>query len=347
MKPRPWMLVLAWLAAPTAHAVERDAATAQALFDQGRALMAEKKYSEACPKLAESQRLDPGMGTLYHLADCYEGSGKVASAWAAFLEVASLAAAAGQTDRVNAAETRAKRLEARLPRLTIVVPDASRLPDLRVVRDDVDVGSVQWGTPLPVDPGAHKVVASAPGHRSFTDSVVLKEGGSATLPIPVLEAAPEEPAPAAAQPAAPPPTTGSPSSPVTDRSAEPPQADSSGGPGALVIGLGALGVVGIGAGTVLGFMTKSKFDESKQHCNPGNENLCNAQGVELRDNAFTLGNLSTVGFIVGGVALAGAAVLWIVDSGSSNEKTTAERRSLRAGLSPNPGRPTFVMEGSF
>jgi len=91
-------------------------------------------------------------------------------------------------------------------------------------------------------------------------------------------------------------------------------------------------------------MTKSKFDESKEHCNPGNENLCDAQGVELRDKAFTLGNISTVGFIVGGVALAGAAVLWIADSGSSNSKTGL---SVRAGVAARHARPTFVMEGSF
>jgi serine/threonine-protein kinase len=284
---------------------------------------------------------------LFHLADCYEQSGKVASAWAAFLEVASLAAAAGQTDRVNASEARAKKLEARLPRLTIVVPEASRLPDLRVVRDDVDVGGVQWGTPLPVDPGPHKVVASAPGRRPFTDTVALKEGGTASLPIPVLEVATEQPAPAAAPQSAPPPAGVGTPSPAMDSAIAATQADTSGGgPSPLVIGLGALGIVGLGAGTVLGFMTKSKFDESKEHCNPNNENLCTQEGVDLRDNAFTLGNISTVGFIVGGVALAGAAVLWIADSGS-NEKNAATNGFVRAGIAPNPGRPTFVMEGRF
>jgi hypothetical protein len=347
MKLRPWVVTFTLLAAPSARAAERDAATAQALFDQGRALMAEKKYGEACPKLAESQRLDPGMGTLFHLGDCYEGSGKIASAWAAYLEVASLAAASGQTDRMNAAEARAKKLEPRLPRLTIVVPEASRLTDLRVTRDDVEVGSVQWGTPLPVDPGPHKITASAPGHRSFTDSVVLKEGGTASLPVPVLETAPDQPpATTSPQPATSP--VAPPLSATSSASGAPPaDVSGGGGPGPLVIGLGALGIVGIGAGTVLGFMAKSKFDASKQHCNPGNENLCNAEGVELRDNAFTLGNVSTVGFIVGGVALAGAAVLWIVDSGSSSEKTAADRRAFRAGVSPNLGRPTLVLEGSF
>lgn len=346
MKLRPWIVMSASLATSTARAAGGDAATAQALFDQGRALMAEKKYAEACPKLAESQRLDPGMGTLFHLGDCYEGSGKIASAWAAYLEVASLAAAAGQTEREGAAKARAQKLEPRLPRLTIVVPEASRLPDLRVVRDDVDVGSVQWGAPLPVDPGPHKVVASAPGHRSFTDSVVLKEGGSASLPIPLLETAPDQPAATAPAQAPAMSTLAPPSATPTGGAGGPPPDVSGGGPSPLVIGLGALGIVGIGAGTVLGFMAKSKFDESKEHCNSSNENLCTAEGVDLRDKAFTFGNISTVGFVVGGVALAGAAVLWIVDSGSS-EKPTATTGFVRAGVTPNPGRPTFVMEGRF
>ena len=113
-----------------------------------------------------------------------------------------------------------------------------------------------------------------------------------------------------------------------------------------MIGLGVVGVVGLGAGTVLGLMAKSKYDDSKEHCRPNDENLCNAQGVELRDDAMSLGTLSTVGFVVGGVALAGAGVLWIT-SADSKETARGRPRALRAGLQMSPSRGAVVLRGSF
>ena len=55
-KPSPrWVLLssalgLTSLMSAQAHAQTRDPAAAQALFDQGRALSREGRYSEACPK---------------------------------------------------------------------------------------------------------------------------------------------------------------------------------------------------------------------------------------------------------------------------------------------------------
>src|SRR5262249_6130177 len=61
-----------------------DVAAAQALFEDGKRLMQARNYEEACPKLVESQRLDPGGGTLLAIGLCHEGQGRTATAWADF-----------------------------------------------------------------------------------------------------------------------------------------------------------------------------------------------------------------------------------------------------------------------
>ena len=65
--------------------------------------MQQGKYAEACPKLEESMRLDSGIGTQFNLADCNEHIGKLATAWAGFLDVAAAAKAASQPDREKVA----------------------------------------------------------------------------------------------------------------------------------------------------------------------------------------------------------------------------------------------------
>ncbi len=46
-------------------------AAAEALFSEGRSLSAKGRYAEACPKFEASQQLDPGLGTMLNLAECY------------------------------------------------------------------------------------------------------------------------------------------------------------------------------------------------------------------------------------------------------------------------------------
>jgi len=348
-----WVAALA-LFSGVAHSQERDPAAAQALFDQARELIRQGKFAEACPKFQESNRLDPGIGTQFNLADCYEQSGRVASAWAAFLEVASQARATGQAEREKAATKRAEKLQARLPRLAINVPEASKTPGLEIRRNGMLVGSAQWGTPVAVDPGEIELTANAPGKQTLRQTLRAEEGKTTSYNLPLLAqgdsaavapaatATPIATQSTATQPAA--PLAPSPSAPVAPQPSEQPGAKGANGP--WIITLAGVGVVGLGLGSAFGLMAKSKYDASKQECDADDANSCSPSGIEQRNDALTKGNVATVSSIVGGAALAGAGIVWLA-SGSSDPKGAASRSRLRAAPVLGPNVAALFVQGGF
>jgi hypothetical protein len=185
LRPLVFLLSLAFIAG-IARDVRADNATAQALFDQAKKLMGEKKYAEACPKLEESQKLDPGLGTQTNLAICYESEGRTASAWSLYLEVASQAKATNQPDREKKARDAAKALEPKLSKLTIEV--TSPADGIEVKRNGAAVGQATWGTPIPVDPGQVQLAATAPGRKAWEKGITVEsKPGVQTVKIPELE----------------------------------------------------------------------------------------------------------------------------------------------------------------
>src|SRR5205823_5224096 len=135
--------------------------------------MKEGRYADACAKFQESQRIDPGIGTMLYLADCFEKNGQTASAWSQFLDAAAAARAAGQPDREKKARERASALEGRLNRLSITLLPGADVAGLEVKRDGVVVPKAAFGTPVPIDPGEHVVAASAPGKRPWSTRVPI------------------------------------------------------------------------------------------------------------------------------------------------------------------------------
>lgn len=159
-----WVLALVLsTSAAVAQGSGDSAALARELFSQARALMESGDFAAACPKFAESQRLDPGGGTLLNLALCNEKLGKTATAWAQFNQAIIIARRDGRADRETFAKEHVEALAPHLSRLTIQVPPAARAPGMRLELNGVEIGQAAWGDPLPVDPGEQEILATAPG----------------------------------------------------------------------------------------------------------------------------------------------------------------------------------------
>ena len=292
-----------------AQAQSTDPVAAQALFDAGKRLVNDHKYAEACPKFEESQRLDPAIGTHYALAECYEKAGRLASAWVAYLDVASEAGAEKRADREKYAKARAAALAPRLSRITVVVPAASRTPGLEIKRDGETLRDAQWGEPVPTDPGSHVIAASAPGKLPFQTTVVVHDEGK------VLEV---QLAPLADAPPAPPTAVG----PATPAPAVEPTPGTTpeegphglGTQGILAIATGAVGLGGVVVGSIFGLETLSKHSSSQQQCQG---NACSSTGLQDVTDGKNAGNVSTIAFIAGGALLAGGVVLWLTAPSSA------------------------------
>lgn len=171
---------------------------AESLFREGRTLLDAKRYDEACPKLAESQRQESGAGTLLALALCHEGQGKTATAYDELLEAAQLGKRVGRNDLAAAAQKRAQAMEPLLARLLVRTPRGDDT-EYDVKCDGEALDAKHLGAPMPVDPGEHRIDVSAKGKVGRSYVVRLTGAGAVEILIDKLEDAVRAPAPVAAK----------------------------------------------------------------------------------------------------------------------------------------------------
>ena len=314
-----------------AEAGAAQKAAAESLFDDALKAMKSGHFSEACPKLEESERIDPAIGTLLYLAECYEKSGRTASAWATFREAASAAQAQGETERTRVAAARADRLQPSLSKLTLkVVPETAQIPSLRVTRDGVSIAKTLFGVAIPVDPGKYHIVASADGYQSHeADIEVAANGDSKSLEIPAL-AVSTTPAVAAA-PAATAPVSNEPTG-IPPRNPEPPPAPGNGLRTAAYV-TGALGIVSLGVGTYFGLKAISKNDDAKAFC-PGGNTCNDPQGESLTNDAQSAATVSNITIGVGAAFVVTGVVLFFTSAPKEKAESSA-RLSLHPLVSRN------------
>lgn len=309
-------------AEPTAE----DKAAAESLFREALKLTKLNKYPEACPKLEASNKLDPAVGTLFNLGDCYEHTGRTASAWSSFGEARRLAERMNDKRAKDAAE-REKALEPRLAKLVVTAQD--RPEGMVIRRDSKVVDAALLGSEVPVDPGKHTIEAEAPGREPWSTTVDVPDApGAVKVTIPPL-AAVRAAATGTVQP---------------DPEAPPP----SGMSGQRVAGLAVagVGVAGLVVGGVFGGLTFSKVGESKAdgHCVDGSPVRCDDVGLAIRKDAETFANVSNVAFAVGGAAVIGGALLFLLAPSTPAKASGTRRVQVAPAVGGTNG---LLVTGSF
>lgn len=311
-----------------------DPAAAQALFDEGVQLAARGELQRACRKFEASETSDVAVGTLLRLADCYERTGRLASAWSRFREAASLAQTQAMADRQRIATIRAEALGPRMARVRIHVP--TNVPaGFRILLGDNEIQQASWDSPLPVDAGNVTFEAAAPGYMPYRRELVVPAVDGVVLDV---TAPPLEPIPSTD----PPPATvrsitvrSAPAAPITETVDR--------GYASRVVGVTfvVLGGMGLATSGVLTALAKRHNDASLAYC-PDDKRHCSPTGVEKRREAIKLANAATVSVSVGGgMLLTGLIVYWAAP------KATSERISV--GLAPDlrHGGGSLRLEAAF
>lgn len=321
-----------------AAARAQDAATAQALYEEGLAALAAGKAVEACHKLDASHRLVPTTVNLGALAQCHEQIGRIASAAGEFERLAGEYRQKGKTDKEREARARALALEPRVPRLAVrLSPEAKLVPGLEVARDDQRLDSALLESPLPVDPGSHTVTARAPG---FTTWVIVVEVSTGEREQEVVVPGLQRPAVHAST------DVGTRTSEaLLPRSAAPRESVPSGDGGSSArgaarqrLGLAAsgAGLFALGVGVFLGYRTFDKQAEARALC--PRVRCDDRRAIELNESARATYPFALAATVVGAAALSAGTYLFF---------TLPTTKGVSVLPAAGPGTAGLALRGAF
>ncbi len=297
---------------------------AESLFEDARKLLMQARYAEACPKFAESHRLEPALGTLLNLAACHEKLGKNATAASEYRTAAAMARQRGEPERERAALDRVEALQPLLSTLTVTVPWAqTEATTLVVTVDGSRLAQSSWGLPVPVDPGSHVVDAQVPGKSRWVGhGVVGPVADHQVLAVPLFHPKAEPKHSSLA------PASDATSSPRTD--------------GGRTWGYvtGAAGVAFLIASGVAGLEARRHWGIRNDHCSGGAR--CDGEGEEAWKSAVTEARVANVLAGIGVVGLT-SGIFLLLRPRASHEPKGAQ--AVHAGFFVNGNGAWTTIEG--
>ena len=263
---------------------------ADELFKQGKKLMAEKKFAEACPKLEKSFEVDATIGTELNIGRCYEEWGKLGKAYHAYSDALKRADDAKDNRAPKIKELIAK-LEPNVPHLVIHIPDGAETSGLQVAIDGVTVTDIT--APQLVDPGPKSIEYALGSGPRKSKLVPMERGGTSEITLDLPKAKADK--------------TDKVSDKVVVAPKQVPEAPAPNvGHGQRVAGvvIAGAGVATLGLSTYLALAARSKYNDALAANCMGMTNACNMQGLTDTHDARSAANTAT---IIGGVGLAAIA----------------------------------------
>ncbi len=249
------------------------------------------------------------------------------------------AASSCPEDVRDACQRRVTQLTAAIPTVVFLAKDeaGNDLVPVRVSMDGEPIGERLDGTPIPIDPGQHTFTFKVADRPTVEKSLVISEGQKDRRETVVFGAA-----------------TGALTSPKPDTSPieSVPAAASSRGRDQRVAGIvvGAVGVLGLGLGAVSGGVASSDWSSAKETCN-GRPVSCttdpNSAGFQEERSASTMAAVSTVGFIAGGVLVAGGLVVFLTAPKNSSSPAPVSARGIEIVPTGGPSGTGMILRGWF
>jgi hypothetical protein len=324
-------LCVLWLAR-VARAQPQPESQAVRLFREGRAAVKQGNLEEACRLFFQSFSLERANGTLLNLALCEERTGRLTRALEhleQFLERAEDA-----DDRRPLATRRIADLRRRIPQVTLTLKAGS--PAVKaVLLDGVDVAAA-LGRPLPVDPGAHRlVVVDATGSTRST-AFRLAEGESLVQPLEPIRLPAADPHATAPRPTM--------ARPVRRESAPRSGRTNDRSVGIALLGGGIGAIVASVPATLLVLEKKSIVED---HCRADG---CDAEGFDASEAGSTWSTVSTAAVVLGVLGI-GAGTYMLLGAAPTDDGTKRRREGPQPRAAMKVGvtafGPTFALGGDF
>lgn len=311
-----WLALLLLATMARLATAQGHAAEAEQRFRDGKKLMSEQRYREACEAFETSNRLDPALATLMNLADCREKNAQLQSAWTAFLEAERQTRDDARRATLNkTAKARATKLESRLSYLTVSVARGSDIAGLTLTRNGVPFDEGLWNTAIPVNGGTYVIGGRAPGHQEWSTTVTVPdERGQISVDVPRFKQVDRLVAPA----------------PREDASGDPAIRGAAARPGSaftrrrkLGLATGVAGLLAVGGGVLLGTQANGFAQDAADRC-PTVTGCARADEADaLVERARTRALHANIAYGVGGAAVVAAAILWLAGAPEQAATRTA------------------------